>query len=60
VTERPSGQGLEGYLFPDTYLLDRETSMPKLVDTMVRTFSQRLAPDLVRHARDKALTSTSW
>src|SRR5262249_44737000 len=55
--DRPSGASLEGYLFPDTYQVDRDTTMTKLVDTMLRTFGERLTPDVVRHAREKGLNT---
>jgi UPF0755 protein len=38
---------LEGYLFPDTYLFDSGTPEDRLIRTMVRQFTSRLAPDLV-------------
>lgn len=53
--DRPSSGGLEGYLFPDTYQLDRDTSVVKLVETMLRTFAARVTPDTVRLARERSL-----
>lgn len=41
---------LEGYLFPDTYLFDSGTPEDRLIRTMVRQFTSRLAPDLVEGA----------
>ena len=55
LADRPSGAGLEGYLFPDTYEMDENTSMAKLVDQMVRTFAARLTPDVIARARDRGL-----
>lgn len=55
LADRPSGAGFEGYLFPDTYQLDREMSTTKLVETMLRTFAQRVSPDMVRRARERGL-----
>ena len=53
--DRPASASLEGYLFPDTYQLDRDTSVTKLVDTMLYTFGQKVTPDLIRRAREKQL-----
>lgn len=53
--DRPSDQGIEGYLFPDTYQLDRDTSAAKLVDTMLRDFAGKMSPDTVRRARERGL-----
>ena len=41
-----AGTDLEGYLFPDTYLLPRSTDAAKLVRLMVSRFEQAFAPDL--------------
>ena len=54
-SDRPSNVSLEGYLFPDTYQLDRDTSTSKLVETMWRTFAQRLTPDVARRARERGM-----
>lgn len=45
LQDRPAGVGLEGYLFPDTYLIP--ATMPTAIDVLARqldTFSQRVAP----------------
>lgn len=39
----PEATTLEGYLFPDTYHFARGASAALIVDTMVRTFRERLA-----------------
>ncbi len=39
----PSGQGLEGYLFPDTYRFRKEADAKTIVETMVLTLTRRLA-----------------
>jgi len=41
---------LEGYLFPDTYLFDSGTPEERIIRSMVRQFTNRLAPDLVEGA----------
>lgn len=39
----PSGQGLEGYLFPDTYRFRKETDAKTVAETMVLTLTRRFA-----------------
>jgi UPF0755 protein len=39
----PSGQGLEGYLFPDTYRFRADVSAQEIVDTMISTLKRRIA-----------------
>lgn len=39
----PSGQGLEGYLFPDTYRFRADADAKTVAETMVLTLSRRLA-----------------
>lgn len=41
---------LEGYLFPDTYLFDSGTPEERIIRSMVRQFTNRLAPDVVEGA----------
>lgn len=41
---------LEGYLFPDTYLFDSGTPEERIIRSMVRQFTSRLAPDVVEGA----------
>ncbi len=39
---KPAGVGLEGYLFPDSYEVGPSTTAGDLVDTMLKTFEQRV------------------
>jgi UPF0755 protein len=43
----PSGQSLEGYLFPDTYRIDADTSSLDFVDLMLGTFESKVDVDLI-------------
>ncbi|HET9590557.1 MAG TPA: endolytic transglycosylase MltG [Anaerolineales bacterium] len=36
----------EGFLYPDSYILPRETTADELVDELIRNFSLRLSPDI--------------
>jgi UPF0755 protein len=49
-----SGPSLEGYLFPDTYLLGRGVSAQTVVDVMVKRFLQLTAP-LKKLAEEKGM-----
>lgn len=52
----PGARDLEGYLFPDTYLLPRHTDAAHLARLMVERFRKALTPDLVEAARDRGLS----
>ena len=52
----PGARDLEGYLFPDTYLLPRHTDAARLVRLMVERFQKTLTPALVEAARDRGLS----
>lgn len=51
------GHNLEGYLFPDTYLLGRDADSEKIISVMLETFDKKVArryrEDIVRVSRDK-------
>lgn len=42
----PAGQGLQGYLFPDTYILPLGSTPAQLVTLMIQTFEKRFTPEL--------------
>jgi UPF0755 protein len=42
----PAGQGLQGYLFPDTYILPVGSPPAQLVALMIETFAKRFSPEL--------------
>jgi UPF0755 protein len=46
---------LEGYLFPETYTLESDTSEERLIKTMVEQFRTRLAPELTAAAAERGL-----
>lgn len=52
----PDAPDLEGYLFPDTYPVPRQTPAATLVAQMVRGFRAALPPDLVARARADGLS----
>ncbi len=54
--EIPEGQGLQGYLFPDTYILPVGSSMDDLVALMLATFNDRFSIGLREAVEAKGLT----
>lgn len=52
----PTEGGLEGFLFPDTYFLDPDTSAIELVLTMLDNFEAKVTPDLLHGFEQQGLT----
>jgi UPF0755 protein len=50
------GKGVEGYLFPDTYLLPKGVSASEIIRTMVGKFKQVYGPDFARRAAELGMT----
>ena len=48
---------LEGFLFPDTYVVTRTTPASQIVDRMVANFREHFTPDLQRRAAALGLTT---
>jgi UPF0755 protein len=55
--ELPEGQRLQGYLFPDTYILPEDSTMEELVDLMIRTMERRFTPELREAAAARGLNT---
>jgi len=51
-----ASKGHEGYLFPDTYELERRAPVADLVELQLATFERRFAGVEMRYARSKNLT----
>lgn len=47
AAQRPAGTSLEGYLFPDTYVITPETTANSLVRTMVDRFDKQVTDDII-------------
>jgi UPF0755 protein len=52
----PDAKDLEGYLFPDTYKLPRQSTAELLVGRMVTSFMKALTPDLIAQADARGMT----
>ncbi len=46
LTDAPSGASLEGYLFPDTYIFERDVKQEQIVKKFLDNFDKKLTPDL--------------
>ena len=51
IAERPSGAGLEGYLFPDTYWVHRDASSQEVVIKLLENFERKAAMPFEAEAR---------
>lgn len=52
----PAARDLEGYLFPDTYLVSRRTDAARLVGAMTERFDRVLTPEMRQAAAANGLT----
>ncbi|MFN8058920.1 MAG: endolytic transglycosylase MltG [Vicinamibacterales bacterium] len=52
----PSAPDLEGYLFPETYALSRQSTARDLVHHMAERFTTVFTADMIRRARERGLT----
>ena len=52
----PHASDLEGYLFPDTYTLPRQTTAEQLIERMVAAFEKVLTPDLQEQAAARGMS----
>lgn len=51
---------LEGYLFPETYLLERGDTERRLIQAMVREFRRRALPEWQQAAQARGLDAHQW
>jgi UPF0755 protein len=52
----PEAKSLEGFLFPDTYEVDRKATPTEIASTMLRQFERRYGADLRQAAAGRGLT----
>ena len=52
----PEARDLEGYLFPDTYTLQRRTTAEQLIERMVNRFTKALTPEIQQQAATRGLS----
>jgi len=46
LTDKPADQGLEGYLFPDTYRVYKNAEIPATIKKMLDNFDQKLTSEM--------------
>ena len=46
LLDKPADQGLEGFLFPDTYYIYRDASTSQVIEKMLDNFDLQLTPEL--------------
>jgi UPF0755 protein len=46
LADKPTNLSLEGYLFPDTYYIDKGDDLQSIIDKMLANFDSKLTPDL--------------
>ncbi len=56
VSSRPSGTGIEGYLFPATYSFSRKATALDVVTAMLKTMDDRFTPDMRELAKQQGLS----
>jgi UPF0755 protein len=50
------GPSIEGYLFPDTYFLNRSMTTKQIMKMMVNGFWMKISPEMIKQAAKKGLT----
>ncbi len=56
----PDTHTLEGYLFPETYLYDSDTTAEGLIKNMAQTFFEQVDATEIQRALDKGYTLNEW
>jgi UPF0755 protein len=56
LSDRPEGSSLEGYLFPETYRLPAQATALDLVERMLKTFDERVTPEMRGSIQAQGLT----
>jgi UPF0755 protein len=51
---------IEGYLYPDTYKLDRSMTTPEILRILVGKFWNKVTPEMRKRADEIGLTRTQW
>lgn len=46
LSDKPENLSLEGYLFPDTYYIDKTDNINSIVNKMLKNFDEKITPDL--------------
>lgn len=61
LEDTPTGiHRLEGYLFPNTYDIDKKTSPHEVIDLLLRQFSKEVTPDVQKQLETMKFTVAQW
>ncbi len=56
LRDKPAGQNLEGYIFPDTYLIDNDAKAESLVSKALSNFDEKLTSGLRTKIKEQGKT----
>lgn len=56
VREKPKEADLEGYLFPDTYLVFEDASLDDIIEKMLSTLEKKITPEMRAQSEKNAMT----
>jgi UPF0755 protein len=56
LADRPEGASLEGYLFPDTYNFDPDSSADEIIESMLNNFDAKITQDMRDRAGEMGLS----
>lgn len=56
LADKPTGPNLQGYLFPDTYYFEKESTIEEVVKKMLRNFGEKLTQDLREEIKQQEKT----
>lgn len=51
LEDKPENLSLEGYLFPDTYEIDKEDTLKDILDRILSNFNKKLNSDLIKEIK---------
>lgn len=57
---QPKPPTLEGYLFPETYHIPRETAAKEIIGNMLAEFNRKISADKILQAQKMGLTLNQW
>jgi len=55
-----TGDSIEGYLFPETYLFDRSMGAKRIMARMVGEFWKHATPERIKRANELGMTTHQW
>jgi UPF0755 protein len=56
LADRPEGSALEGYLFPDTYNFNPDSTANEIIESMLNNFAAKVPQEMITRAGEMGLT----